>query len=1286
MPDPSNTQKEHNSVRRPPPSGIEHSGETVQPASGRTRWGRWLAAATVGLMLLLVFAPTLAGWSPLRHDIPRLRLRGYPGKIRVEGASLAWWSPIELRGVELAGPDDAPFVKARVYREERTVWQVLFERDDPPQLRVEGLEVSVRLRSDGSNAQDLLEPVLKARRRRPRDRTVEVVDGSLRLEDEVADHVQEWTGLKLHLQTSIAPHGTSALHIEATLADARGPIPFAVDSTWQNGDAGAATTAPPQTVQIGCHAVPLAGLSAALRRKVPGLDLAGSLSGTVHIHPADPSEKPAEPSSRVEVDLAVRNLDAVWPEHLGADRMAVPEVKLIGMASLGDARCDVSHFTMQSELGQLGVRGTFPLAPASDTPSDPVVRLAEAEFDVQGSVEIDRIVRLLPHTLRLHEGLEMRQGQVRFSSSASRQDNSPRWKGRLETTRLAATIDGKEVAWEQPIQLAFDVHRDHDRLAIDALTCDSDVAHLSGSGDSDQAHLTGQIDLDGLTERLGRFFNTEGVRLRGRLGLNLDARRTVEGRLAVVGEASTDDFEAAFGAGRPWTEPNLVARLECELVEKSLRLREIHSCRFTLHGEQETDQLTLSLLGPVSLGAPDRAANFDLRISGNLARWQPRLKPFDVVDGWTLSGDMQAQTRLGISRNGLAADALAADVRNLHLVGHDVDFTEPQARLTATATWDKSARRLTVAQLALDGAVATVGGTDIVLLLPENGASAVAGSLTLKTDLDRFNPPSEAPGAADVRPWSGRIQSEVAFVRDGEQTKGRWKVDIDDLSIRRQVTTQVERRRGDIERLEAPHIAIPQAPQGVRLDGRAQRELRKAQKEAEREQKKREKEYRKRADQIVFVPTTEWKTLWADKHLELSGAVRLDRATDSLAIEGVHLRSTGISLSASGQIAELSERAVLNISGDANYDLAQLLPRLEGRLARYIRVTGRGDRTFALSGPLRFADKPATHESGTAAKIQHAAAIEDRAVGPAATQRKVHQVATSGAERPIVPPELKAEAGIGWQGGDLFGLQAGAGELQVKLFEDVLSVQPLDMSLSGGRLKLAPRVLLAGRPATIVLPAGPMVEKVALSQELCDAWLKFIAPILAETTRVDGQFSLAMNETRLPIDDPLSGDLSGQLQIHAAQVLPGAMFARLAEVIGQVQSAIGAGARDVIGLDQPLVQITDQSVDFKLHERRLHHSPLAFYARNVLVRTRGSVGADQTLDLVAEIHFPAEWSARSGFLNRLAEKPLKIPIRGTLRHPDLDGTAIGRIAAEVGGSLLDGLLNGSLRGVFDRQD
>jgi hypothetical protein len=291
------------------------------------------------------------------------------------------------------------------------------------------------------------------------------------------------------------------------------------------------------------------------------------------------------------------------------------------------------------------------------------------------------------------------------------------------------------------------------------------------------------------------------------------------------------------------------------------------------------------------------------------------------------------------------------------------------------------------------------------------------------------------------------------------------------------------------------------------------------------------------------------------------------------------------------------------------------------------------------------------------------------------------------AARPTVPVDMKGEASLGWKSGDLYGLQAGAADVGLTLADGTVTLRPVDLEVSGGRLKLAAQALFNDGPGRIVVPAGPIIENVELTDEVCDTWMKFIAPIMSQATRTEGRFSVELDETRVPFADPATANLSGRLTIVKGQVLPGPLFTEIGGLIGNiVATASGNSPRDLLGLDTPLVRMDRQQIQFKLQDRRMYHSPVDFKVRNVVIRTHGSVGVDQTLDIVAEISFSEELLARAKFLSQFRDRPLLLPIQGTLRKPKVDPQVVGRLAAEFGQNAIEGIINRGLQKLIDRNN
>ena len=161
------------------------------PRRGR-RWGRWILACAIIALVPVVFAPQIVAWSPLRHELPRLRMPGFKGQIRVARASLSWWGPTTLWDLELDAPDGKPFYKVAKVTENPGISSAFFRGDDPLDIRVENPVVILVLRPDGSNIEDALAPVLEHAVKSQRRKSIVATDGSLNVTDSTTGRVANW--------------------------------------------------------------------------------------------------------------------------------------------------------------------------------------------------------------------------------------------------------------------------------------------------------------------------------------------------------------------------------------------------------------------------------------------------------------------------------------------------------------------------------------------------------------------------------------------------------------------------------------------------------------------------------------------------------------------------------------------------------------------------------------------------------------------------------------------------------------------------------------------------------------------------------------------------------------------------------------------------------------------------------------------------------------------------------------------------------------------------------------
>jgi len=106
----------------------------------------------------------------------------------------------------------------------------------------------------------------------------------------------------------------------------------------------------------------------------------------------------------------------------------------------------------------------------------------------------------------------------------------------------------------------------------------------------------------------------------------------------------------------------------------------------------------------------------------------------------------------------------------------------------------------------------------------------------------------------------------------------------------------------------------------------------------------------------------------------------------------------------------------------------------------------------------------------------------------------------------------------------------------------------------------------------------------------------------------------------------------------------------------------------------PEVEVAHESVvPFELHDGRVYHRDMEVGISGLRVRTSGSVGLDETLDLLAEVHLKLseQANAERPLLSALGHQTLRLPIDGNLEKPKVNFKMAGESALGV----VEGTLN-----------
>lgn len=398
--------------------------------------------------------------------------------------------------------------------------------------------------------------------------------------------------------------------------------------------------------------------------------------------------------------------------------------------------------------------------------------------------------------------------------------------------------------------------------------------------------------------------------------------------------------------------------------------------------------------------------------------------------------------------------------------------------------------------------------------------------------------------------------------------------------------------------------------------------------------------------------SVEMPTIWQEPKLSLRGLAAYDSTADRLSFDTVQIQSNTLAASVGGHIEKLSTTADTTIQGTLNYDLAQLTPLLRPYFGGGIQLSGREQARFAAAGRLR--DDP---RSVTATPASLTLNAQPSTLNQTHWSRRV-----------------QARLELPWSGANVYGLPVSGGRIAAALADGALRVDPLALAVSDGRLTAAPSVKFDPEPMELSLPAGPLLADVRISTEVSEAMLKYIAPVLAGATQSEGQFSMRLDGARLPLADSKKADVAGQLTVHSVRVVPGPMAREWIGLAQQIEKLMKQGnplgpAGEPASPSSPrqvtLLSIRDQPVNFRVAGGRVHHESMEFAVDDVVLRSQGSVGLDETISLVLTVPIQDRWIEKQRVLASLKGQSLQIPITGTLTRPQMDKNALANLSGQL---------------------
>ena len=360
--------------------------------------------------------------------------------------------------------------------------------------------------------------------------------------------------------------------------------------------------------------------------------------------------------------------------------------------------------------------------------------------------------------------------------------------------------------------------------------------------------------------------------------------------------------------------------------------------------------------------------------------------------------------------------------------------------------------------------------------------------------------------------------------------------------------------------------------------------------------------------------------VWHEPNLTLDVQLRHQGSSNTLIAEQVNIAGDWFAASLSGEVTEVTNSIALHLAGASRVKMTEVAKRVS-KLAK-MDITAKGvhktDLTLDIIGQI------------------------DGGLG------------------------FSLQTDLGLESGQIAGMELGKTTVPIVLTETSLDVQQARIPLNGGNLECKAQLHYRPGPVWMHIEPGATARSIQLTPEMTNRWLKYVAPLIANATKIQGTLGAELDETAIVFDHPERTQGSGRINISSAEMSAGPLASQIIEGISNLASVANGlspqpGPR--FGTTN-LVTMPPQTVDFSVQNGIISHERLYLNLDRAQVITSGQVGFDGSLNMTAQVPLDARWLGRD--LRQLAGQVVTLPIDGTISRPSLDSNGMRRIATQLG--------------------
>jgi len=708
-------------------------------------------------------APIVVAKTSLLESIVTKSSGDLRGSLTVGSASLNWFLPIELQDIELRDEQNKTVAKIAEVTSSKTLFGIVTNLADLGTFQIVRPEVDLSVSEQGSNLEQTLAPLLKpddqpAKEKKPGvGLGLKVIQGVVRVADTVggrqwqidelecdvalpADHSQPLAAAIAGRVTPAEPAGHFSIRLKVQPGDpATAKDPNDPAAAWLTGSG---------QVNVNAQVLPLELLEPLLRRFAGG----GEISGMADIEYAgDWGQEPGQPPRGQLVGQATATQLVMVGPWFGEDRLKLASLQVPMDVHRSGNRLEVRRCDIQTDVGQLTCSGAIEDLDQLNASwfSSLWNTLPHSSGEVKGTIDLAKLARLLPNTLRVREGMQIDEGTINVDLTSGAKDGQWACAGRVDTTRLVATEATRQIVWEHPLAVSFSGHNTPRGPIIERLLGESDFLKFEGAGTPEAFNLNANFELSRLADELGKFVDLGELRLAGEGASKIHWQRNADNTFATNATLEATNLVLARPGKPAWNDAKLTINAQAAGLAEGASIQRVDSAKVEVLSAE--DKFTAALAAPISDLQAKTVWPIETTLKGELVRWVARIEPWvGMPPGWDIRGRADVVSTLNCSSDVWEIAKCQADFQQLHAWGPGLYLDEPRLRVTAVGKMNAADSRLDISEVVLTATDVSARVKDVSLAFDNvTGGQKRVGEATLQCNLNTLyrwsqNPREEA--------------------------------------------------------------------------------------------------------------------------------------------------------------------------------------------------------------------------------------------------------------------------------------------------------------------------------------------------------------------------------------------------------------------------------------------------------------------------------------------------------------------------------------------------------------